>query len=232
MTKPPSPTSAPRTATPVHPAAQRALGILLEGHEYAQDLHVSPWEFAVEIAALLAEGCTPNTLRWLVHRGYVEQAVVNAEGAPARREAEGNPEQALADEACFVLTELGASLARAACPPPSRGDSITPSGQGGDSAARETPVWESTQGELRFRGRLVRRFRNAASHQRAILDAFESQGWPERLKDPLPYPENRRINLKRRLRDTIKNLNRDHETRCLHFYAADAGRAVGWQRLG
>jgi hypothetical protein len=39
-----------------------------------------------------------------------------------------------------------------------------------------------------------------------------------------------RLNPKRRLHDTIKNLNRGHEARCLHFYGADAGRVVGWKR--
>jgi hypothetical protein len=208
-------------------AVQRALASLLEGHEYAQDLHVSPWEFAVEITTLVAEGCTPNTLRWLVRRGYAEHAGVSAEGAQAR----GDMGRVLPEGACLVLTELGASVARSTWPPASLGDAPGPNGQGRVAANREVPVWDSAHGELRFRGRLVRRFRNAASNQRTVLDAFQSRGWPEWLQDPLPAPENQRINLKRRLHDTIKNLNREHEASGLHFHAADSGRAVGWRRL-
>jgi hypothetical protein len=76
----------------------------------------------------------------------------------------------------------------------------------------------------------VRRFRNVASDQRAVLDAFQSQGWPAWLEDPLPPAQGQRVNRKRRLHDTIKNLNRRHKTPGLHFYGADAGRAVGWER--
>jgi hypothetical protein len=231
MTRLPSPTSAPCTEALVHPAAQRALGILLEGHEYAQDLHVSPREFAVEVTALLAAGCTPNTLRWLVLRGYVEHWLVSAEGAPARRRGRGDKGREFPEGTCFVLTELGAAVVHSAGPPTSPGDATAPNQQGRVTAEPEIPVWDSARGELRFRGRLVRRFRNAASHQRAVLDAFQSQGWRRCLKDPLPPSEGQRINRKRRLHDTIKNLNRAHATRCLHFYGADAGRAVGWEQL-
>jgi hypothetical protein len=216
----------------VHPAVQKALGILLEGYEYTQDLHTSPWEFAVEITVLLAAECTLNTLRWLVRRGYVEHAVVNAEGAPTRREGQANTGRGFPEETCFMLTELGASVARSTCPRAYPGSASGPNGQGRVVAQQEVPVWDSPHGELQFRGRLVRRFRNAASDQRAVLDAFQSHDWPEWLKDPLPRPEGRRLNPKRRLHDTIKNLNRGHKTRCLHFYGADAGRAVGWERLG
>lgn len=210
-------TSAPRATAITHPAVQKALGVLLEGREYAQDLRTSPWEFAVEIAALLAEGCTPNTLRWLVRRGYVEHAVASAPGALPQPESQPDAGQEFSAETRFVLTESGATLARAGCP-----------ALGAEPAV---PVWDSTHGELRFLGRLVRHFRNTASNQRAVLDAFEGQGWPAWLNDPLPRSDGQRINLKRRLHDTIKNLNRGHETRCLHFYGADAGRAVGWKQL-
>jgi hypothetical protein len=222
-----SPTSAPLTTALVHPAVQKALGVLLDGYEYAQDLQTSPWEFAVEITALLAAGCTPNTLHWLVRRGYVEHAVVNAEGAPAG--GQGDAKRGFQEGTCFVLTELGASVAHSAGSPASPDDTTAPVRLGRASAEREVPVWDSTHGELRFQGCLVRRFRNAGSDQRAVLDAFQNRGWPQWLQDPLPRPESVRLNPKRRLHDTIKNLNRGHEARCLHFYSADAGRAVGWE---
>ena len=85
------------------------------------------------------------------------------------------------------------------------------------------PVWDAGAGELRYRGQVVKRFRNAGSNQRCVLDAFQRLGWPRHILDPLPA--NRGINSKQRLHDTIKNLNRCHESECLIFYGLDAGHA-------
>jgi hypothetical protein len=224
MSASPNSATGARTTPLKNPAVEKALGILLEGYDYAQDLQASPWEFAVELPTLLAAGCTSNTLRWLVLRGYAEQAVRSPEG----RAANGATS---ADGTCFVLTALGASIARSGSPLSAIADSSTRIGQEHGETGPETPAWDNSTGELRFLGQLVKRFRNAASNQRALLDAFQKLGWPERIVDPLPRPGDRSVHVKQRLHDAIKNLNRGHQARCLHFHGADAGRAVGWKRL-
>jgi hypothetical protein len=215
----------------MHLVVQNAFGVLLEGYDYAHDLKASPWEFAVEATTLLAQGCTPNTLRWLVLRGYVEQT---ARG-PKRRRRKRQPHLAeprtFAEGTCYVLTALGASIARGDTPRAPCTEPLARNSQRRSKEEGDTPVWDSATGELRFLSCLVRRFRNAASDQRAVLDAFQRQGWPERVKDPLPHSGEEGLNVKKRLRDTVKNLNRDHEAPGMHFYATDAGRAVGWKRL-
>jgi hypothetical protein len=208
-------------------AIQKALGVLLEGYDYARDLQASPWEFAVERTALLADGCTSNALHWLALRGYVEQARV-----AARKPRRARADRAAPDGALLVLTDEGAAVARAADPlTPSLAVLAAPSPRG-RAAERELPVWDTVRGELHFAGRLVRRFRNTASQQRAVLDAFQQEGWPERLPDPLARPAGLCVNRKQRLHDVIKNLNRRHGARRLRFYGTDCGRAVGWRRLG
>src|SRR5260370_32218960 len=87
-------------------AVRKALALLLEGHDCALDLDASPWEFATEVPVLLALGCTPHSLHWLLRKGYVEQAVLTARGARARRPPRGK-DWKLPEKAGFVLTELG-----------------------------------------------------------------------------------------------------------------------------
>jgi hypothetical protein len=230
MTAAPDLFAVPRNSLLRNAALQQALAVLLEGFDCAQDLRVSPWDFSTEAPTLLALGCTPHLLRWLVRKGYAEQA-------PQGRERRHGPQLRVqegvgSEEVRFVLTELGASVARGLPSPPSPGKSAEPSCRILVPHAIETPVWNPQTAELWFRGRLVKRFRNAASNQRAILDAFQDRAWPERVTDPLPWPERKGIKLKARLHDAIKNLNRDQKVRWLHFYGTDAGRGVGWRPQG
>jgi hypothetical protein len=229
MDNTPTPSPVPGCAPLTHLSVQKALGVLLEGYECARDLQVPLWEFSTEPRVLLACGCSPHVLHWLVRKGYAEERVPAVAGKRAPR-CPGTNERRSAEEARLVLTELGAAVARQGCvrPPlvhPGNPDGRAPEGQ------PETPRWDEGTGELRFRDRLVKRFRNSASNQRSILDAFQTQGWPERLADPLPGGCGARGNLKQRLHDAIKNLNRGHHARCLHFYGAGSGRTVGWRSL-
>ena len=54
---------------------QRALVELTRADACARSEQCDPWEFAVEMEQLLAEGLTSSDLRWLVKKGYVEHAV-------------------------------------------------------------------------------------------------------------------------------------------------------------
>jgi len=60
--------------------------------------------------------------------------------------------------------------------------------------------------QLTFDGRVIKQFRVPSCNQEAILMAFEEEGWPERIFDPLiPKPG---IEMKRRVMETIKSMNR------------------------
>jgi hypothetical protein len=75
-------------------------------------------------------------------------------------------------------------------------------------------------------GKLVKRFRVPSPNQERILAAFEEEGWPPRIDDPLPpHPEQEP---KRRLRDTIKSLNRHQINRLLHLTGDGTGQGVRW----
>lgn len=210
------------------PGVCKALTALLEGYEYAHDLGTSPWEFAVEVSVLLKAGCMLNTLRWLARRGYAEYAVLSTADTGARGRRPSGPYRERPEGPCFILTDRGARAAQAA-----RAPLPADTGAAGSQAAANPalPAWDNSTGELRFHGELVKRYRKTSSNQRAVLDAFQKAGWPERLGDPLPASEDRAVNRKHRLQDTIRNLNRAHERRRLRFYGTEGGRCVAWKPL-
>jgi hypothetical protein len=73
---------------------------------------------------------------------------------------------------------------------------------------------------------VIKRFRQPAAAQECILAAFEEQGWPPRIDDPLPRRSDR--NAKQHLRDTVRNLNRHQRGRRIVFEADGTGQGVLW----
>lgn len=205
------------------------LALLLEAVRYARELDRSPWDFAVEIADLREAGLTTSALRWLVCKGYAEHArELTSKGRTARsfRRSKG---LRFDRQTCFVLTESGLAFAqdiltrqRAAKPPD--GNPVLGNGNGMDGILR--PTWDSQRRELRVGPYVVKQFKVPADNQKAILAAFEEEGWPARVDDPLaPQPEQ---DPKRRLHDTINSLNRNQRHRVLRFTGDGSGEGVCW----
>jgi hypothetical protein len=99
----------------------------------------------------------------------------------------------------------------------------------GATLAPIKPVWDPSHRELRYNGKLVKRFRVPASNQIAILDAFQEDGWPEFIDDPIP-PE-RGIDPKHRLNVTIKSLNRNQVDPLIRFHGNGNGLQVYWEAV-
>ena len=133
----------------------------------------------------------------------------------------------------FLLTDAGRALAGGN---PSEPTLIRLTPQPGSmppapavSGTPDAPKWNSNVGVLSFGARIVKRFPRAARNQEIILSAFEEEGWPPRIDDPLPPSRN--VEPKRRLHDTIKWLNRDQEARVLAFLGDGTGEGVRWRSL-
>jgi hypothetical protein len=74
--------------------------------------------------------------------------------------------------------------------------------------------------------RVVKEYRVPCPNQEAVLAAFEEEGWPHRIDDPLsPQGE---IEPKSRLHDTIKRLNRHHKEPLIRFQGDGTGEGVCW----
>ena len=65
--------------------------------------------------------------------------------------------------------------------------------------------------------------------QEAILAAFQEEGWPPHLDDPLPpvrdgYPKDR-------LRDAIRHLNANQKKRLIRFRGDGTGQGILWELI-
>lgn len=92
--------------------------------------------------------------------------------------------------------------------------------------ADDRPHWDPDQRELHVGGLLVKQFKLPSPNQQMVLMAFEEEGWPPRIDDPLPPCS--QIDPKRRLRDTIKSLNRKQKRCQLRFMGDGTGQGIRW----
>ena len=87
-----------------------ALTRLRLSYDYAGDLDLDLWDFAVEIQELRAEGVSNNDLRWLVCKGFVLHADEITSLGDNRRTFQTIGRLNFCKRTCFVLTEEGAKL--------------------------------------------------------------------------------------------------------------------------
>jgi hypothetical protein len=92
-------------------------------------------------------------------------------------------------------------------------------------ARREAmPSWNKAVGEVRYRGKVIRAVKAEAKNLRLILDAFETDGWPDEIYDPFPPDD-----ASDRRRRAVATLNAGlHDIR---FVSAGNGRKIGWKPI-
>lgn len=214
-----------------------ALALLVEGTTFAGDTGQDAWQFAVDVNDLLAAGLTKNAVRWLVHKQLARHAVetTSARGKSGRRfRSSGNlifPSAVLPlCTTCLVLTEAGLQFARrleaASAQEP---HTLAAGATATTSPLDKRPQWDATARVLWWEGTVVKHFKVPAANQELVLAAFQEEGWPPSIYDPLqPAPG---IDAKRRLHDTINRLNRNQRQRLLRFFGNGNGQAIRWAPL-
>ena len=206
-----------------------AMVMLLEAYDYAIDTASERWIFAVPIHSLKPQ-LNEVDLLWLVRKGYVSHAKeVTSEGDNGRHfRPTGN--LTFATRTCFVLTDIGVETARElvnhdhvhSMSPP---DDVVAVGV--SHASRPSVHWDPASRRLQVDGQLVKCFRWRAINQESILNAFQEEGWPRHIDDPLPpQPE---LDPKQRLSDTIKCLNRKQLNPLIRFRGDGTGEGVIWE---
>jgi hypothetical protein len=93
-----------------------------------------------------------------------------------------------------------------------------------------SPVWNDKVGTLSVHGRSVLRLAKPAKNQRAILNAFERNGWPSWIANPIEptYPKDEN----QRLGDAVYGLNRSLGPDApLQFRRDGQGKGVFWEFL-
>ena len=204
------------------PAIQGALQLLLEAYDTARRLNHDVWDFAVEISCLREQGVSHSQLRYLSCQGYVEHAreVTKSED---RRRFRPMGRLTLVKRSCFVLTAAGVKLAQSIETVPAHQQNGRPYDR------RNFPEWDCDRRELRFQGQVIKRFKLPSANQETILMAFQEEGWPARIHDPLPPTP--QCDPKQRLRDSIKSLNRCHKKPLLRFTGDGTGEGILWEPI-
>src|SRR5207237_3362867 len=108
--------------------------------------------------------------------------------------------------------DRGAGLPRATGAPPKRSPRV--------------PTWDATLHELRLGRRVVKTLNHRpAPAQELILTVFEEEGWPPTIDDPLPATHG--VESKRRLAQTVSNLNRAQHPHLISFSVIN-GQTIRW----
>lgn len=227
-------------AAPPRPKA--ALRELLTAFEYARQVDRDAWDFAVTIEELRASGLTESDFRWLACEGIVQHAREITRLEDETRQFRATNPLVFTKRTCFVLTEEGRKVARSLFPADAvpqladkhirvhAGQDLSPPhervpGETGERSVR--PCWEADRHELRLNGLIIKQFKWPAANQEIILCAFQEEGWPFCIDDPLPpHPDQ---DSKRRLSDTIKCLNRKQKNPLIHFRGDGTGEGVIWE---
>ncbi len=222
---------------------------LREARDYARDLGRDLWDFGVEASSLKLEGMTPNDLRWLLCKGYVEHASEITQRSEDRRTFLPIGKLNICRRSCFILTPAGAEFLQSLTRELPRSNILAtrtnghaanghaanglaaPAAVAPAPAVRAEPPmprWDCQRMELCVGGLIVKQYKLPAPNQEMILMAFEEEGWPHRIDDPIP--PRRDHDPKRRLHDTINSLNRNQKNPLLHFLGDGSGQGVRWER--
>jgi hypothetical protein len=98
-----------------------------------------------------------------------------------------------------------------------------------ESGAVAKPHWDPEIRVLRVGREIVKQYRVPSPAQEAILAAFQEEGWPPHLDDPLPpLPDGSPAD---RLRSTIRNLNSNQKKRLIRFRGDGTGQGILWELI-
>jgi len=207
--------------------ARLALVNLSKPWACARELDFDRWDFALRLLQLQKLGVGESYLRWLILDGYVDQAdEVTTYRDPARR-FQRRTILTFSERTCFVLTEAGALLVGRAGDEGQR--DVSANSAEIISLCSQLPHWDRDRRVLYIGQQIVKRYSRPSPNQDLVLSAFEEEGWPSHVYDPLPHKD--KGVAKKRLHDTIIWLNRNHEARLLRFRGDGSGEGICWERV-
>ncbi len=200
------------------PSMKLALAHLLEAHDAARIAKQPKWEFAVELHAL--KEISHSEVRCLICQGLVEHAVESTRNGSKRRVFSKPAGLHFIAASCLVLSDKGVKAGRALAEKTMQTQTNSP-------PRDAIPAWDGRCRQLWLGEVLVKEFRQLARNQEAILAAFQEEGWPPCIDDPLPGVAGQ--DASERLHNAIKRLN-IQLVRLLRFSTDGTGQGALWQR--
>jgi hypothetical protein len=89
------------------------------------------------------------------------------------------------------------------------------------------PYWNQDKRVLYVGQQIVKQYRVPSPNQEAILRAFEEEGWPHHIDDPLRIQAEHEP--KCRLHFTIHRLNQSQKPRLVRFFGDGTGEGICWE---
>lgn len=185
---------------------------------YAQALasNQSPWQFSLTGDFLMdTTSLTPTDLKTLQSHGLILHAREIPGQSGVERQFRPIDSVELLGNDCFVLSSSAFdkfSLFDAS--------SVDP------GVLKDRPIWRSDTRELWFQDEVVLRIHREAPNQFAILAAFEEEGWPIQIDDPIPGGSP--VDSANRRHDAVKRLNRNIRIPKIKFRDHVSREAVSW----
>jgi hypothetical protein len=198
------------------PIIVTGLSLLVRARNAALELRLNPWDLAVGLPTMIAAGLTVADVRWIVAGGFSQHGQERKPTSSVRRSFRRTADLALTAQSRLVITPTGEKLFTS---------SISLVGAN-DPAAPVTPHWDADRRQLQYGSQLVKKYRRQAICQETVLAAFQEDGWPPRIDDPLPRVDD--IDPKSRLHETVRRLNRAQLPRLLVFQRDGTGEGVTW----
>lgn len=208
-------------ATTLSPEQHRALCLLLKAHDHTHGQGHPPWNAAVKMRSLLAEGLTDQGLLELVCWRYLEHTSEAEQAAKVRGIVHPFTPQQLSANFCFLLTNEGLAVARGLGrrasdgPPP--------------MVLAQLPHWNAEEQCLSFAGQVVKQFQQPAPNQELVLATFQECGWAFRVDNP--FPRGGPVDWLEQLHNVICRLNsaQKHALFHLQFGYDNEGKRIHWQ---
>jgi hypothetical protein len=165
-------------------------------------------------------GLTSQGLRWLVQQGYVQHAEETTSAMDDHRIFHPTGPETYRPRTCLVLTESGVCLARQLL----RGQPSN--GQRSARPNRRRPCYDAER-RLRVGKTVMHRFTRPAPCQEALALGFQTCAWQYSIDNPLPRVSGK--SSKKRLHDTIQDLNRNLKPALIKFHGDGTGLRVYWE---
>jgi hypothetical protein len=222
----------PEPALQLTSGQQVALAYLLEAFQIARETDLSPFAYACQLQCLQGAGITETVLRWLVQHGFAHHLLETTRPTRQRRTFRASPNLRLTSDSCFVLTLAGIAQAAAMQAAAMLAESLGPRDEPRlDSAHAKPggrcPHYDAGSRTLLIRGQVVKQFKKPADNQELILISYEEERWPLYIPDPLPVRPG--VDRKRRLNETIKNLNTRQVHPLVRFHGDGTGTGIVWK---
>jgi hypothetical protein len=193
----------------------------------ALDEGLPPAAAAVPLEAFLCSGLGLEHLLWMLYQKHADhyQAVPDDDGCPRLQLVQT---LLLGPDSALAVTDLGwqfgGDFLGDLCERNARGKPAPTC----DAVAlgRLVPRYERHDRLFCWGGYVLKQFRQPATNQVLVLLTAEELHWPRWFDDPLwRRPA---TNSKKRLHDTLQDLNRRQQAQLIHFKGDGSGNRIGW----